>query len=129
MSTPDEAVQAQLAEQAQAVTGNPAAAGIYGDPAGASAAPQPIDLSQAAPTNVDTAALLARLEQLEAANAQAAADKAAAEEAAKPAPVEPDYNSLSVSGAVSAELHHVLDKIDRRFRALEGRDEAAEVSE
>jgi hypothetical protein len=122
MSTPDEAVQAQLAEQAQTVTGNPAAAGIYGDPAGASAAPQPIDLSNAAPTSVDTAALLARLEQLEAANAQAAADRAAAEEAAKPEPVEPDYYNLSVSGAVSSELHNVIDAIDRRFKALEGRE-------
>lgn len=53
MTEYDPAVRSQLAEQAQAVTGNPAAAGVYGDPAGAAQPAQPLDLSQAKATVVD----------------------------------------------------------------------------
>src|SRR5260370_41455164 len=76
------AARARLAEQARAVTGDPAAAGIYGDVAGASQPPVPLDLSAARPTVVDTEALMARMqEQIDA--------LLAAAKAAEPAPPEP----------------------------------------
>ena len=109
----DAAVQAQLAEQAQAVTGNPAAAGIYGDPAGASIAPlPPPDLSAARATVVDAEQLLARLQELEA-------KAAAAEAAANPPPVPPD-NTLRADSNAPGWLHDVLAKVEARLASLEG---------
>ena len=107
----DAAVQASLAEQAQAVTGNPAAAGVYGDPAGASAPPQPLDLSSAKAMSVDAAELLARIQELEA--------KASAAEAAANPPPEPPDNSLRADGNAPAWLAELVGKIEARLAALE----------
>jgi hypothetical protein len=119
MSTPvdpaaaDAAVQAQLAEQAQAVTGNPAAAGVYGDVAGAAQPPQPMDLSAAHASVVDAEGLLARLQKLEE-------DARAREEAANPAPAPPD-NSLHADSNAPAWLASLVDKVETRLAAVEAK--------
>lgn len=70
--TPDQnqVIAAQLQGQAQTVTGDPTAAGVYGDPAGASQVTPPQTPAQVATdlaakggaaTEVDTAALLAQI--------------------------------------------------------------------
>jgi hypothetical protein len=112
----DAAVQAQLAGQAQAVTGDPAAAGVYGDPAGAAQPPQPLDLSSAHASVVDAAELLARLQRLEE-------DARAREEAANPPPAPPD-NTLRADGNAPAWLAELVGKIEARLAALEGKTES-----
>ena len=109
----DPEVRAQLAGQAQAVTGNPAAAGVFGDPAGAAQPPQALDVSQAKATVVDAENLLARLQELEA-------RAAAAEAAANPPPAPPDY-SLHVDSSAPGYLHDVIAKIEKRLSDLEGK--------
>jgi hypothetical protein len=107
----DAAVQWQLAQQAQAVQGQPSA-GIYGDPAGAA---QPsaatLDLGKAQATAVDVEALLGQLQELQA-RAQAAVD------AANPPPAEPD-TSLHMDSGAPGYLHTFKDTVEARLAALE----------
>ena len=114
MSTPDpatdSAVREQLGQQAQAVTGTPSA-GIYGDPAGASAPPQPLDLSGAAPTSADVKALLERIEKMEA-------DREAERVAALPAPEEPPDLTPRLGNA-SGELQAALLGLHARLEKAE----------
>jgi len=107
----DAAVQAQLAQQAADVTGVPSA-GIYGDPAGAQAAPQPLDLSAAHATAADVEQLLAQLQELQSRAAAAVA-------AAEPVPEVPDDTVTADSGA-PGWLHAAFAKIEKRLAALEG---------
>lgn len=106
------AVVTQLGEQAQAVTGDPSAAGVYGDPAGAAQPAQPLDLSAAKAVVVDAQALLARIQELEA-------KQQAAEAAANPPPPEPDY-SLHADPNAPGWLHDVIGRIESRLSKLEG---------
>ena len=109
----DAAVQAQLAEQAAAATGNPAAAGIYGDPAGASQPPQQMDLSAAKAVVADADALLARILDLEA-------KQAAAEAAANPPPEAPD-SKLYVDSNAPGWMHSLVAKLEDRLAAVEAK--------
>jgi hypothetical protein len=115
MSTPDQAadaaVQAQLAEQAAAVTGNPAAAGVYGDPAGAAKPPAPLDLSAAKAAVVDVEALAAQLAALQA-------KVQAAEDASNPPPAKPDY-SLHADSNAPGWLHDLVSRVEARLHVLE----------
>ena len=112
--TPAEAaVRDQLAQQSAAVTGTPSA-GIYGDPAGASAPPERLDLSAAAPTSVDVKALLARVEAMEAA-------REAERVAALPVPDEPPDLTPVLHGAVSGEMRAALMGLHARLLLIEGR--------
>ena len=109
----DAAVQAQLAAQAQAVTGTPSA-GIFGDVAGAAQPPQQIDLSAAAPTVVtqdELAALLARVQKMEA-------DREAERVAALPVPDEPPDKTPRLSNA-SGELHAAFAGVHARLLLVE----------
>jgi hypothetical protein len=109
MNTPDEVVQQRLAEGLD-VTGQ-VAAGVYGDPAGASAPPAELDLSKAAPTNADVDALRERLAAMEAAQAAAAA-------AAAPAPEEADPNAEpALGGSVAADVREAIHKLHERLVA------------
>jgi hypothetical protein len=108
MTTPDAAVQAQLAAQATGVTGQPSA-GIYGDPAGAQAPAAAVDMvaAGAAPVAVDAAALLARVQQLEA-------DAAAARPAVVPY-VPPKASDLVAH--LGGSLAHAFQLIENRLDA------------
>jgi hypothetical protein len=97
MSTPDDAVRAALAEQAQLVTGSQTA-GTPGAPDGVAA-------------EADSAALLARIEQLEAA-------RAAEAEARKPAPPDPPDITPSVPNG-SGELQSALAGLHHRLLHVE----------
>ena len=108
MSTPDEIIAQRLADGLD-VTGT-VAAGVYGDLAGASAPPAEIDLSKAAPSSVDTDALLARLAALEA--AQAAAAPVAAVEA-------PPDKTPVLSGSVAADVRAAVQALHERLVAVE----------
>ena len=107
----DSAVREQLGAQAASVTGNPAAAGVYGDPAGASAPPAQMDLSAAAPTSADVKALLERIEKMEA-------EREAERLAAEPAPLEPPDETPRLSNG-SAEIQHWLQRLHERIAAVE----------
>lgn len=107
----DAAVRAGLAAQAASVQGDPAAAGIYGDPAGASAPPQPLNLGAASATNVDTQALLDRINALEAARE---ADRVAA---LPPDPGPPDLTPVVNSG--SSEVRSALLGLHARLLLIE----------
>lgn len=98
MSTPDEAVQATLAEQAAAATPLDAVAEL--------------DLSAAVPSAADVDALRAKLAEAEAARAAAAAqaEQEAEAEAARQAP--------QVTGA-SGELKAALENLHDRLVAVE----------
>jgi hypothetical protein len=119
MSTPlspeqaQAAAQAQLAEQAQTVTGTPSA-GVYGDPAGAA---QPssagFDLSKATAAAADVEKLLADLQALQV-KAQAAVD------AANPPPPPPD-DTLHVENNAPSWMADLVRKIEKRLAALEGK--------
>lgn len=109
----DAAVRAGLADQAASTLGDPAAAGIYGDPAGAAQPPQAIDLSAAKAVAVDAEALLARIQALEA-------QQAAAEAAANPPPEPPD-NSLHVDSNAPGWLHTLVAKLEERLSAVEAK--------
>ena len=121
MSTPvdpavaDAAVQAQLREQAQSVQGTPSA-GVYGDPAGASAAPQHLDLSSAKGYEVDAQALLKQL--------QALTDAAQAREDAANPPAAPPDNTLRADPNAPGWLHDLVGKLEARLGKLEGKPEA-----
>jgi hypothetical protein len=107
------AVQATLAGQAQSVAGDPSAAGIYGDQAGASQPAVPIDMSAASAGQVDVEELLARLAKVEA-------DREADRVAALPAEPEPEDNSIRADSNAPGWLHAAFAKIEARLAALEG---------
>jgi len=111
----DQAVRDQLAQQAVTVQGSPAA-GVYGDPAGASRPAEPADISDARPAAIDGEELLARLRELEA---RAAAQDAAAAPALEEAP---DL-SLRADQSAPSWLHDVLARIERRLDQLENHPE------
>ena len=107
MSTPEqmqEHVTQQLADGLD-VTGT-VQAGIYGDPAGASAPPAELDLSKATPTVADVEALRERLAAMEAAQAAAAV----------PPEPEPD-NTLRLDANAPSFLHELVAKIEARLQA------------
>ena len=123
MGTPDEAAlaaaRALLAEQADAVKGDPSAAGIFGDVAGASQPPQPMDLSAARPTEIDAEELLAKL-QAQSAAQQAQIDALlAAAKAAEPAPPEPPDKMPRLSESASSEVRHAFALTHERLLAIE----------
>jgi hypothetical protein len=102
------AVQAQLGQQAQAVTGTDSA-GIYGDPAGASQPASLVpDMSRAQPMVADPEALMARIAALEA-----------AAKANEPAPPPPPDNSLRAEANSPGWLHDLAAKIETRLSAIE----------
>lgn len=113
------ATQAQLAQQAHAVTGQDVA-GIYGDPAGAGT-PAPAQTEQqvaqglvakgAAAAEADYKALLAQVQKLQAAHDAA---QPAAPAAAAPLSL-PDI----VAGTVSSAVHHALTVAETRLAAVE----------
>jgi len=109
----DAAIQAQLAAQAETVTGDPAAAGVYGDPAGAAQPPAPLDLSKATATAVDVEALLTQLQDLQA-RAQAAVD------AANPPPPPPDTR-LYVDSNAPGWMHSLVAVLEERLSAVEAK--------
>lgn len=107
MSTPDEALRQQLAEGLN-VTGE-VQAGVYGDPAGATAPPAELDISKAKPVEVDSAALLARLAKLEAAAAAAA-----------PPVVEvPVDRTPQISSTVASDVREAFQQLHDRLAAVE----------
>jgi len=120
MSTPDEIVQAQLAEQAQTVTGDSTLADLTGDPAGAAAPPVVVDLSNATPAAADVDELQKQIEELQAKQAELAAAKAA-QEAAAAEPPDPD--KLVVEGSAPGWLQELVARIERRLSKLEGKSE------
>jgi hypothetical protein len=99
VSTPDEAVQASLAEQAAAVTG------------AASPDVSALDLSNAQAAVVDASEILDRLRALEQ-SAQAA------HAAANPAPPPVD-NTLKAESNAPGWMHDLVAKIEARLSALE----------
>lgn len=120
--TPD--IAPQVGQIAQTVGGTDVA-GIYGDPAGASQstpAQSPAEVAQGLvaaggqAASPDVAALLARIEAMEAAN-KAAADKAAADaKAAEPKPPVLEEILAAVTGA-SPGVVHALTVIAERLSA------------
>lgn len=103
-----EAARQMIAAQAGAVKGDPAAAGIYGDLAGASAPPVPLDVAAAQPAEADVAALLERIAALEE-----------AQRAAEPPPPEPPDYSLRVDPGAPGWLHQFAAQAEARLRAVE----------
>jgi hypothetical protein len=101
VSTPEEAadaaIRAQIAEQAASL----------------STPGEAPDLSAAVPAEADTAALLRRMEELEAAQRAAAA-------LANPPPPEAD-DTLHLDGNAPGYMIELVATIERRFRKLEGR--------
>lgn len=106
MSTPDEIVQQQLAQGLE-VTGE-VVAGVYGDPAGASAPPWMPDLSAAAPVASDVDELRARLASLEA-----------VQQAAAPPPPEPPDLTPVLSSSVASDVREAFQKLHERILAIE----------
>lgn len=116
----DAAVREQLGQQADTVTGTPSA-GIFGDTAGASQPPQPMDVTAATPTSADPDKLLAQLQaQQEQINALVAAQKSeqAEREAAKPAPAEPVDVAPRLANA-SGEVQQAFLWLHKRLSAIE----------
>jgi hypothetical protein len=114
----DAAVRAQLGQQAATVQGDPAAAGIFGDPAGRSEPPQPIDLGAAKRTTVDPDELLAMLQRQAEQIAQMQADRDAERKAAEPAPSEPRNVAPSLGNA-SGEINEAFAYLHKRLHAVE----------
>lgn len=126
---PTSDVQAQTAaligQQAAGVAGDPSAAGIYGDVAGASQhAPaqtqeqvaQGLQAAGGQAASADVTALLERIQALETANAEAASAQAKAEEDAKPKPPILEEIVSALSGA-SPGIVHALSVIAGRMDA------------
>jgi hypothetical protein len=127
----DRAVRAQLGEQAQAVTGDPAAAGIFGDVAGRSEPPHPMDLSKAERTNVDTDALLAAIQAQQEQINQLLADAEQARVDNLPKPPDPMAIEPQLGNA-SGEINAAFAGLHRRLLRVEeaaGIDAAQELAD
>jgi hypothetical protein len=106
VSTPDEIVRQQLADGLE-VTGE-VSAGVYGDPAGASAPPWEPDLAPAAPAVADVDELRARLASLEA-----------VQQAAAPPPPEPPDLTPVLSSSVASDVREAFQRLHERILAIE----------
>ena len=113
----DAAVREQLGQQAGTVTGTPSA-GIFGDTAGASLPPQPMDVTAGTPAAPDPAEMLAQLQaQQEQINKlladQKARGAATAEEPAEPVDVTPRLANAS------GEVQQAFLWLHKRLSAIE----------
>ena len=124
------AVQSQLGQQAQSAGGDPTAAGIYGDTAGASQHAPPQSQAQVAQgliaqggsaTSVDAEALLAQLQALAAQVADLQAAKQAADVAAHVAQSRPPVldEILGALSGVTPGIVHALSVVGERVDAIE----------